>query len=150
MVLVFGEMKIREDLVFTRYGGVVRFVDTGAVNDKFRKLERTYLEEEQEEPADHMLALMVRGIFTSLTTSLHSFLPEASIGLIYHIWSVISCRVSHCILKGITGTQLHYIIWGGVRQLKEINLQVDCITCDGGKPNQNLFHDHIMKAGIYT
>lgn len=79
MVLVFGEMKIREDLVFTRYAGVVRFVDTGAVNDKFRKLERTYLEEEQEEPADHMLALMVRGIFTSLTTSLHSFLPEVSI-----------------------------------------------------------------------
>lgn len=64
MVLVFDEMKVKEDLVFTRDGDIGGFVDNGDMNDKLRKLERIYLEEGQEEPADHMLALMVHGIFT--------------------------------------------------------------------------------------
>ena len=66
MVLAFDEMKIREDLVFTGDGDIIGFVDTGDMDNNLRNLERSCLEEQQEEPADHMLALMVRGIFIKL------------------------------------------------------------------------------------
>ncbi len=48
---------------------------------------------------------------------------------------------------GLTGLQLHDIIWGGIRRLQEISLQVDCIVCDGGKANRKFFHDHMSAEG---
>ena len=63
MVLAFDEMKIREDLVFSSSGEIIGFVDVEDMNNKLKKLEASC---ETELVADHMLALMVRGIFIKL------------------------------------------------------------------------------------
>lgn len=60
MVLAFDEMKVREDLVFNNSGDIVGFVSTSTLDDKLRQLERG---SKGDEVANHVLALMVRGIF---------------------------------------------------------------------------------------
>ena len=78
MVLVFDEMKIREGLVFNKSGEIVGFVKTGDVNDQLRKLEE---ESDKEQLADHMLALMVRGIFLKLDFEFAQFPTR---GILHH------------------------------------------------------------------
>ena len=58
------------------------------------------------------------------------------------------CMVSCYSITDLTGLQLHDIVWGAVRRLQEIALQVDCIVCDGGKPNRKFIHDHISEEGV--
>lgn len=65
-MLVFDEMKVREDLVFNRDGEIIGFVDTGDINNKLMMLETRCADEQDDEVADHVLALMVCGIFFKL------------------------------------------------------------------------------------
>ena len=60
MVLAFDEMKIKEDLVFDKCGDIIGFVNIGDMDNRLRRMKEGC---EEEEVADHMLALMVRGIF---------------------------------------------------------------------------------------
>lgn len=60
MVLAFDEMKVKEDLVFSRSGNIVGYVSTSDMDDKLREFEKKC---EGDQIANHVLALMVRGIF---------------------------------------------------------------------------------------
>ena len=48
---------------------------------------------------------------------------------------------------GLTGTDLHEILWGAVRHLLEIGLNVVCIVADGAKSNRKFFRDHAHPDG---
>ena len=71
VVLVFDEMKIREDLVFDKHScELVGFVNLGEVNNILTEFERQCKGEtdvvNDDAIATHMLTFMVRGIFTKL------------------------------------------------------------------------------------
>jgi len=68
--VVFGEMKIKEGLVYNKNEGrIVGFVDLGEVNNTLASFEQSLaqLTNHAHLPiAKHMLVFMVRGLFTSL------------------------------------------------------------------------------------
>ena len=74
VVLIFDEMKIREDLVFDKTTGqITGFVDYGEsnLNSRFAKLKKECqhhqrLNLDETSVATHMLTLMVRGIYVKL------------------------------------------------------------------------------------
>lgn len=72
VVLVFDEMKIREDLVFDKYTGIITgFVDYGqqSLDHHFSALEEECshtLALKKRTVASHMFTIMVRGIFFKL------------------------------------------------------------------------------------
>ena len=72
VVLVFDEMKIREDLVFDKHTGMVTgFVDYGqqSLDQRFSALAEECnhaLSLSKRTVATHMLTMMVRGIFLKL------------------------------------------------------------------------------------
>ena len=74
VVILFDEMKIKEDLVFDKNSGsVVGVVKTTDVNDKLLALESSLKLKKKEsekgcpvEVATHMLAVMVRGLVTGI------------------------------------------------------------------------------------
>ncbi len=39
-------------------------------------------------------------------------------------------------------------MWGAVRRLKEIGLDVVCVVADGAKPNRKFFRDHAHEDGM--
>ena len=69
VVLVFDEMKIREDLVFDKTSGLITgFVDYGqqSIDEQFAALHEECTKDKpltDRTVATHMLTLMVRGIF---------------------------------------------------------------------------------------
>ena len=63
LIVLFDEMKVREDLVFQRDGHIIGFVDAGDFNNKLRVLERQCNAGGDEELATHVLTLMVHSIF---------------------------------------------------------------------------------------
>ena len=73
MVLAFDEMKVKEDLVFSASGDIVGFVSTSDMDDKLRQLERG---SEGDEIANHVLALMARGIFVKFDFEFAQFLTR--------------------------------------------------------------------------
>ena len=48
----------------------------------------------------------------------------------------------------VTGSQLHDIVWGSIRRLHEIGLNVICVVADGAKPNRRFMKDHSHKEGM--
>ena len=71
--LLFDEMKIHEGLIFKEDGTLVGFVDVGDINNSIKAFEATMRGSKEEVIADHMLTLMVRGIFLDVTFPLASF-----------------------------------------------------------------------------
>ena len=67
VVAVFGEMKVKDSLVFNKHETeVIGFVDIGDVNNQLTQFERECSTHEQHPPiATHMLVLMVRGVCVS-------------------------------------------------------------------------------------
>ena len=71
-MLIFDEMKIREDLIFDKTNGqITGFVDYGDsnLNSRFAKLKKEcqhQLNINETSVATHMLTLLVRGIFIKL------------------------------------------------------------------------------------
>ena len=126
VVILFDEMKIKEDLVFDKNSGsVVGVVKTTDVNDKLLALESSLKLKKKEsekgcpvEVATHMLAVMVRGLVTGIRFPYAHF-PTAS---------------------------LHSIIWEAVRQLETIGFYVIAITCDGAASNRRFYRSHWSPA----
>lgn len=110
VVLVFDEMKIREDLVFDKHlCELVGFVNLGEINNILTEFERQCKGEtdvvNEDAIAKHMLTFMARGIFTKLEFPYAQF-PT----------------------RGVTADKLFPIVWEAVRNLEECGLK---ITCDG-------------------
>ena len=119
--IVFDEMKIKENLVYDKYtGSVVGFTNLGEINDDLLALERECKDDQEHPPvANHILVLMVRGIFFKLE------FPYAHFGTV-----------------GITADQLFPIVWDGIRQVEGVGLKVIFITADGASPNRKFFRMH--------
>ena len=79
--LLFDEMKIQEGLMFRKDGTLVGFVNIGDINSSIKRFEATIHGSREEVVADHMLTIMVRGIFIKATFPLASF-PTKGIVLI--------------------------------------------------------------------
>ena len=126
-VLVFDEMKVREDLVFNKHScELVGFIDLGEINNVLTDFERQCNDPENvgDAVATHMLTFMVRGLFTSLEFPYAQF-PT----------------------KGATADLLFPIVWEAVRNLEESGLKVMAITCDGASPNRKFIKMHANKPG---
>ena len=123
VVLSFDEMKIREDLVFDKHScSLVGFTNLGDVSNVLESCERqcdSEAPDKIDKVATHMLAFMVRGIFSKLE------FPYA-----------------HFPTKGATGEELFPIVWDGVRNLEESGFRVMVLTCDGASPNRKFFKMH--------
>lgn len=70
MVLAFDEMKVKEDIVFNKSGDIVGFVSTSNMDDMLRKLEKNC---EGDQIANHVLALMIRGVFVKFNFEFAQF-----------------------------------------------------------------------------
>ena len=119
VVVVFDEMKLKESLVYDKNENqVIGFVDLGELNNDLVRLEQS--EGDQHPPvATHMLALMVRGIFTNLRFPYAQF-PTANTNADF----------------------LFTIIWEAVERLEFLGFKVMVVTGDGAAPNRKFFRMH--------
>lgn len=113
IVLVFDEMKLKESLVYDKHENqVIGFVDLGELNNDLGRLEQS--EGDQHPPvANHMLALMVRGIFTNLQ------FPYA-----------------HFPTSDLSADILFTIIWEAIERLESLGFKVIVVTGGGASPNR--------------
>ena len=119
VVLVFYEMRIREDLVFDKHEEIVLgFVDLGKVENQLLELERSVKKGINivQEVASHLLVLMVRGIATSLRF-----------------------RFAHFSTSGATSVNLSSILWEAVQHIEMSGLHVVAMTADGASQNRKFF-----------
>ena len=115
--LILDEMKIKEGLVYNKYSGeMIGFMNLGDVNNELLKLKRG---EELPQIADHILVIMVRGIFVKLE------FPYA-----------------HFSTRGVTADFLFPIVWEAIQKLEASDIKVLCITADGASPNRKFFSMH--------
>lgn len=115
--LVIDEMK--EDLVYDKKSGkIVGFTSVGELNDAFTQMEMCSEQETAHHPpvSDHILVLMVRGIFFKMN------FPYA-----------------HFATKAFTADMLFPLMWQAVQQLELMGFKVICITGDGASPNRKFF-----------
>ena len=125
-------LKIREDVVFDKYSCQrIAFINLGEINDALNKFEQQCKEEgeqavNEEDVATHMLAFMVRGIFSNLEFLFAEF-PT----------------------RGVAGDTLFPIVWEAIRNIEECGLKVMVVTADGASPNRKFFkmHKTSQKAG---
>ena len=113
VVLVWDEMKVREDLIFDKNNcRLVGFTNLGEVNNKLDEVSRLCSSESPEstsrpELASHMLLFMVWGMFSGLQ------FPYA-----------------HFATKGATADQLFPLVWEAGQQLEYCGFSVIAFCCD--------------------
>lgn len=124
IVLSIDEMKLKEGLVYNKNEmEVIGFMDLGDVYNQLAKLERECSTEEEHPPlADHILVIMVRGIFTRLK------FPYA-----------------HFPTKTLTSESIFTIVWEAIERLENLGFKVLVITADGASPNRKFFRLHSDK-----
>ncbi len=96
---------------------VVGFTTIGDLNDQFEQLERG----DMKHPAvlNHILGVMVRGVFSSLR------FPYA-----------------HFPTTDTSGAKLYLVIWEAIERLERLGFKVVALTADGASPNRKLFNMH--------
>ena len=121
VALLIDEMKIKEDLVYDKHTGqIIGFVSVGDLGDILSDMERRCTANSPQLPvSNHILVLMVRGIFFKLE------FPYAHFGT-----------------RGVTADVLFPIVWEAIRQLESIGCKVICVTADGASPNRKFFRLH--------
>ena len=121
--ILVDEMKVKESLVYNKFNGkIIGFVDLGSFTNEVleKKLQNTCNRLADHPPiADHILVLMVRGIFIRLNFPL-----------------------AHFPTKNISGFHLFPIIWEGIELLEGAGFKVISITADGASPNRTFFKMH--------
>ena len=122
VVLMFDEMKIREDLVYDkRTGELTGFVNLGDINEHLQHFEQIISNDVSDQPnlASSMLVFMVKGIFTKLEFPYAHF-PCASLSAEF----------------------LYPIVWDAIQRVEALGLKVLVLTCDGAGPNRKFFRLH--------
>ena len=124
MVLVFDEMKIKEDLVYNKHTSqIMGYVNLGNTEQQLRSLE----EDDQSianNVATHMLQFMVRGLSQRL-----------------------EYPVAHFATATLTAEQLYPMVWEVVGKLEASDLKVMVITADGASANRKCFRLHQDPSG---
>ena len=88
------EMKIKEDLIYDKHtGGMVGFVNLGLINDQLLQAEKNVEDSSHPPIANHVLAIMVRGLFFKFEFPL-----------------------AHYPTCGATGDSLYPIVWDSYRK----------------------------------
>lgn len=106
------------DFPFPYSKQVIGFVDLGTLNEDLARFERD--SSTQLPPvANHILAIMIRGIF------IHLRFPYA-----------------HFPTRGIHADHLFSIVWEAVERLETLGFKVLVITADGASPNRKFFRMH--------
>ena len=124
VVLVWDEMKIREDLVFDKnYCQLIGFANLGEINDQLDKVGQLCSSEtattSSPAVASHMLLFMVRGMFSSLE------FPYA-----------------HFATQSISADSLFPIVWEAVQRLEYCGFNIIAFCCDGASPNRAFYKLH--------
>ncbi len=115
VVLLLDEMKIKRDLVFDKHTGeLIGFTNLGDINE-----ELNLLNENQNEMATHMMAVMVRSICANFKFQLAHY-PTAK----------------------TTAGDIFPIVWELVEHLELSGFKVLAITCDGASINRRFFKMH--------
>lgn len=117
--IIFDEMKVKSDLVYSRATGkLIGFTDMGDINEEVRKLQGECGDEspEKREMTRYVNVFMVRGIFTKLVY------PFGYFGS-----------------PGLSGEQLFPCALEATRILERIGFKVRAWICDGASPNRKLF-----------
>ena len=118
VTLVFDEMRIKDDLIYnTATGALIGFIEQGSGNDAIDELVNNDAGEPQL--ATHILALMVRGIFTNMR-SVFAYYP--------------------CV--GFRSEKLYHLIWPAVEFLESAGFYVRALVADGASPNRKFFKLH--------
>ena len=118
--LVFDEIKIKSNLVYSKASGKLKgFVEYEDVNDVINDFVNSKGGETSEDLATHVIAFMVRGIFTSLK----------------QVFAYYPC-------KGFTSYQLYWSVWGAVAALEDTGLRVRAMVSDGASPNRKFYRLH--------
>lgn len=107
VTILFDEIKVKESIVYDKHSShVLGFVELNDLYDELLQLEDS--EEGHKPVATHVLAFMVRGIFTDLK------FPFA-----------------HFPTKDISGDQLFSLIWEAIERIERLGLKVVTLTGDG-------------------
>ena len=127
VALLIDEMKIKDLVYNKRSGQIIGFTSLGDVGDLLSEMEQKCAEDTPHPPvSDHVLVLMVRGIFFKLE------FPYAHFGT-----------------RGVTADFLFLIVWEGIRQLESLGFKVICVTADGASPNRKFFCMHGKEGLVY-
>ena len=129
VVLMWDEMKIKEDLVFDKHTcELIGFANAVEINNHLESFEQQCNSSSQNEHhnvATHMLMFMVRGIFTSLEFPYGQF-PT----------------------RDASADTLFPIVWDAVAQLERAGLKVVAFACDGASANRKFYRMH-GGEGVY-
>lgn len=127
VTILLDEMKVKEDIVYDKLtGGMIGFVNLGSINDQLRQAAEEDTQKTKHPPvADHILAVMVRGLFFKFEFPL-----------------------AHYPSLGVTGDELLPIVWEVVRFVETTGLKVIAITADGAAPNRRFFRMHGNGNGL--
>lgn len=121
-VVVFDEVKIKEDLVYNKHTcEIVGFVDLGSVNNKLSSLaELASLDDfDPESVATHMLVFMFRGLFIRLEFPYAQYATKTAIA-----------------------SEICLMAWEVVRNLECCGFKVIALSCDGASTNRRFFRMH--------
>lgn len=127
VTILLDEMKVKEDIVYDKLtGGMIGFVNLGSINDQLRQAAEEDAQKTKHPPvADHILAVMVRGLFFKFEFPL-----------------------AHYPSLGVTSSELLPIVWEVVRFVETTGLKVIAITADGAAPNRRFFRMHGNGNGL--
>lgn len=120
VVVLVDEMKVKEGLVYDKHScEVIGFAELDNIDAQLNQLEQSPTVSNSPPIATHLLALMVRGLFTS-------------------------CRFpyAHFPTTAVTGDQLFSVVWEAIERLERIGLKVMAVTADGASSNRKFFRMH--------
>ena len=125
VVLIFDEMKIRESIVYDKHSSnVIGFVELNDVYDQLFQLEHN--DGDKSRPiATHILAVMIRGIFSD-----------------------IRFPFAHFPTKDIAGDHLFSVMWEAIERIERLRLKVIALTADGSSSNRKFFRMHASDSKL--
>lgn len=121
VTILLDEMKVKEDIVYDKQTGcMIGCVNLGSINDELQQVaDENSQEMKHSRVADHILTVLVRGLFFKLEFPL-----------------------AHYPSRGVTSYELFPIVWEVVRLVESTGLKVIAITADGAAPNRRFFRMH--------
>ena len=123
VVVLFDEVKIKEDLVYdSKTFELIGYINLGQFNHQLMSLNSSDSEFDPNSVATHMLVFMVRGVFIDLEFPYAQFATKTT------------CAAN-----------IFPIVWEVVRNLECCGLKVIAITCDGASANRKFFKMHKSK-----
>ena len=120
VTIIFDEIKIKSNLVYSKSTGKLKgFTECGDINDLISDFVNKKLAAEEDELATHIIAFMVRGLFSPLK----------------QVFAYYPC-------KGFTAHQLYWSVWGAVAALEGGGFRVRALVSDGASPNRKFYRLH--------